>query len=688
MDKINILLWYRSSKLGESGNNIIEFEKKVVDYIEKDINNSGGIGGLPVDIDFVDIPHILAGHDEKAMEFYKNVVNSKNYSIIRAPGAFGGVAKVKKEYLKEMTSSTSIIFSTELAHSLLSLQENNIISMDSNIFTDADIPFAYRAKINRKLLEKSGRTIFVANFSTGSNYWDEEEDLKKDGVFLFDIDIELHEDNKKLQADITNFFDSINVSKSDIVYLGGVPVSLIQSIIKCIQNYNHLIRIYRKPALGEAHLDYQQIHHPITLIEDANFDIYLSMESMIETIGIDLSIKEKQMCNQRFSQFEIPLIVKKVTDRDKIIFDSQEDMVKKVVNSINQTNGKNDIYMGISRDYAFTENKNIIKSGALVELSLPAQDQSNPIKTLHKNQVSIIDDKEIINSVITFNVDVERVTNVSIEDGTFGAEFYIDITSKNEEPLDSIRFNNLSSLNPKHEVRKIEQRRSDELFSARYIITSNFDFNPIADNYPFDEQFVYISISATDQNCQIQPVPEQYLDSEFKCDGWSLIYSKSGINRKKNWVALNSNLTKTPKINEEIRLGWELKRQNSMTLLKIGIPLFFLYVLVYYTLFLGVDESGTALGYLTTAFLSSIALYFSTERPRPLSMTTIDVVFAFFYIISGISLLMIVFSQFFVDLYGLLIYPLRVILPASILGLGLFIKNRLTSKHFKPSITK
>ena len=145
-----------------------------------------------------------------------------------------------------MTSSTSIIFSTELAHSLLSLQENNIISMDSNIcFTDADIPFAYRAKINRKLLEKSGRTIFVANFSTGSNYWDEEEDLKKDGVFLFDIDIELQEDNKKLQADITNFFDSINVSKSDIVYLGGVPVSLIQSIIKCIQNYNHLIRILK-----------------------------------------------------------------------------------------------------------------------------------------------------------------------------------------------------------------------------------------------------------------------------------------------------------------------------------------------------------------------------------------------------------------------------------------------------------
>ena len=36
--------------------------------------------------------------------------------------------------------------------------------------------------------------------------------------------------------------------------------------------------------------------------------------------------------------------------------------------------------MGISRDYAFSENKNNIKSGALVELSLPSQ-----INLIHKD---------------------------------------------------------------------------------------------------------------------------------------------------------------------------------------------------------------------------------------------------------------------------------------------------------------
>mgnify|MGYP005741990937 FL=1 len=183
-------------------------------------------------------------------------------------------------------------------------------------------------------------------------------------------------------------------------------------------------------------------------------------------------------------------------------------------------------------------------------------------------------------------------------------------------------------------------------------------------------------------------MPEQYLDVEFKIDGWSLVYAKCGINRKKNWIALNSNLQTISKINEEIRLGWELKRENSMTLLKIGIPLFFLYVLLYYTLFVPVDQVESAFNNINLAFLSSIALYFSTERPQPLKMTTIDVVFAFFYIMAGISLISIVFVQFYPEYYDLLTKPLRFLLPVSIIALGVFIKRRLSSKKYKPSITK
>ena len=77
METINFLLWYASSKLGDSATKVIDFEKKVVSFIKRDINSKGGIGGIPIEIDFVDIPHELAGHDENAWLFYKELLDSK-----------------------------------------------------------------------------------------------------------------------------------------------------------------------------------------------------------------------------------------------------------------------------------------------------------------------------------------------------------------------------------------------------------------------------------------------------------------------------------------------------------------------------------------------------------------------------------------------------------------------------------
>ena len=73
-------------------------------------------------------------------------------------------------------------------------------------------------------------------------------------------------------------------------------------------------------SAGSAFLDYKEIQHPILLRDDSNFDIYLSMESLIEQLDVNLSLKEKQICNQNFTQFEIPLLIKKISDRDSISF--------------------------------------------------------------------------------------------------------------------------------------------------------------------------------------------------------------------------------------------------------------------------------------------------------------------------------------------------------------------------------
>ena len=114
---------------------VIDFEKKTVSYIENLINKDGGIGGVPIKIDFVDINHVLAGHDEKAWLQYKKILDMGDYTFARAPGAFGGISKYKRKYLESIISNKTIIFSDTNVPSDIDLIDSNIIDMRSNVFT-------------------------------------------------------------------------------------------------------------------------------------------------------------------------------------------------------------------------------------------------------------------------------------------------------------------------------------------------------------------------------------------------------------------------------------------------------------------------------------------------------------------------------------------------------------------------
>jgi hypothetical protein len=186
----------------------------------------------------------------------------------------------------------------------------------------------------------------------------------------------------------------------------------------------------------------------------------------------------------------------------------------------------------------------------------------------------------------------------------------------------------------------------------------------------------------------LQPIPEELIDTNFDLNGWEIINVQSGILRSKNYLSKSSTLKRIAKVEEEVRVGWLIKRSSSMTVLKIGIPLFFLTLLVYYTLFLPIDELADAMAYLTTAFLSGIALYFSTERPQPLVMTTIDHIFAFFYFVTGGSMILVIFAKFLPDIYNFLIMPLRYLVPLSLIGFLLYLFRRVKTKKFKPNLLK
>jgi hypothetical protein len=121
--------------------------------------------------------------------------------------------------------------------------------------------------------------------------------------------------------------------------------------------------------------------------------------------------------------------------------------------------------------------------------------------------------------------------------------------------------------------------------------------------------------------------------------------------------------------------------------MKIGIPLSFLLFLNYYTLFRGFEGTGGSVGILTTAFLSGIALYFSTERPQPLRMTTVDLIFLWYYVLTGVTIVATSISSLLSEeIFIAAMTGLKIAVPIGVIGIITFLLRRVKSNRLKPRI--
>ena len=156
---------------------------------------------------------------------------------------------------------------------------------------------------------------------------------------------------------------------------------------------------------------------------------------------------------------------------------------------------------------------------------------------------------------------------------------------------------------------------------------------------------------------------------------------------RKERIHENVDLEMGVELIEDIRIGWTVARDNSITMAKIAFPILFLFFLNFYTTFLPFKESNLALGILTTTFLAGIALYFSTEKPQPLKLTTIDLIFIYYYFQVGITALVIGSAALINEIiFNYFALGLQLLLPISI-GLAAFqLYKRICSVRLRPRI--
>ena len=267
-------------------------------------------------------------------------------------------------------------------------------------------------------------------------------------------------------------------------------------------------------------------------------------------------------------------------------------------------------------------------------------------------ELNLISQKKIVD-VNYPNFDFIDIKDISIEDNTFMSNFYFELTTPHKEGVDIIRFNNISDNDPEIKLIKSEKAENDYYY-FRYYISAKFYFLSRAESYPFDIQNIFISYSIIDDEKYgiLDGIKNQDIDRKFNSHGWNLSSVRSGVIRKKENYHPHFNESYVL-ISEENRIAYIMSRKSSFTVIKILIPLFFLIALVIYGMYLPVEQIDRVIALLTTSFLSGIALYFSTERPNPLTLTIVDYIFIIFYLIVGGASVAVFVFDFFDEYYSL-----------------------------------
>ena len=665
--KNSFLVWTSTLALSfEKMEMLTHFMRSASALIEEEINKNGGIGGRPVEI--------IYKHFQKGPEGISQLKNvfEESRGILATNGHF--IAGNNNIISNEIVPRDTLLFCPSEVQ--LARANDNVfnISLKSDehclAFTEA-----YFNKLNpeSKIVffheNKRLAKIFKNKFGRRKNFT---------SVDL----LELSAEDKWIES-IPELIK--NLKNTDVLLL-DVKLSALKIVFDYLNANSFKLNVVKYFGSIEGRFD--RVLFPLVEVSTKNSFLSLPFQELCEKINPNYSYEDMDILSDSFWRLEIPLLVAHVAKN--LSLQDQLD-TQKIAQEINKLDGVSDVFIGKIKTYTFDNFRNTNRETFAFSFPLAVQKNGQITKTFTPFQVLSDDAETDICTVNFVYVDLIRITDIDIGSGTWGCEFYLDLVSDFEDPIKIINFNNLSMLNSKYEYRLI-RKIAAEMGSAdtyRYFISANFDFAALADNYPFDMQHIFISLSISNSADFgiLQPVPWQLLDYDFHLEGWKLKSARTGYLKRKEVSHISANLKQVSDVREEVRLGWTVSRTNAVTVMKVGIPLSFLVFLNYYTVFLPFDEASSAVGILTTTFLSGIALYFSTEKPQPLRMTTVDLIFIYYYLQVGLTIVVLAISSFVSpELYSFVTMVIKIVLPLMIVTSVFALIKRVRSIRLRPRI--
>ena len=673
----NSLVWYSSLAIGDEKNSYVaNFLKRSCEIINEEINEEIKEKNLPFTFN-VDFSHVAKGEEgvQSLLEKFKSIndtVFTNGHSINKYNPLIINELKKRKFFFfpQNLTISKLDDFEEDTKKRIFKLsradQKAKIAFINNEIskYTSKKVHFFHQGlRLSESLLKEHKDKIYFTSFS------------------FKDFDLEkLEQKFQELLIDL----------KDDELIILDLNLSVFRTLFELLIKKGHLNKVIT--TFGSLQNRFEKL--PFDLIQlVGNHDIpSVAIEDLMSKVyGENITPDQKILLLDSTFRLEVPLLafecLKKIfSNEDQQNPIHKDQLEDKIVDTFRSFNGHSDIFVGKRIQYAFDDNNsNLTRENYAFTFPNSLQTENFKIpKIFYPKQFCTVNDQLVEFDTVYNYIDVLRVTNINIQDKTWSAEFYLDIVSKSDNPLDDIIFNNLSSSNDKFSSKVIWERKDENSYkTVRYYIVANFDFLAIADNYPFDWQSLYISTSLKDSSKQIlQPIPLDLVDNEFEINEWIIENSFSGIKYKKSFLYQDTDLKKAVNVTKENRLGWIVRRKNTATLLKIGIPMFFLIFLVYYSVFLGFEKSSESIGILTTTFLSAIALYFSVEKPEPKKMTIIDIIFIWFYLVNGLTITIFSLSSLITE--KIHIYSsgfLKFLIPLSLISIVTYLYKRVQNNR-------
>ncbi|MDO9382510.1 MAG: ABC transporter substrate-binding protein [Hyphomicrobiaceae bacterium] len=239
------------------------------------------------------------------------------------------------------------------------------------------------------------------------------------------------------------------------------------------------------------------------------------------------------------------------------------------------------------------------------------------------------------------DIDLIRLHRVDDKEKSFFADFYLSVINSDKLSIANIDFANAyidpENNGPQFTVTPLHEGGQSDAYpegSKIYKVSGKFNFKPDFSRFPFDTQLFSIDVQrkSGDLPFVIQPPSRDLRDKVADTEGWAIADQYVGYDEDFISVIDTRGDTKSVVPFYKGSYSWIMTREATDYYLQVVIPLAFILIVAYLSIFIPKENFEAIVTIQVTALLSAVALYLSIPKVASDTATVSDRIFLVDYL--------------------------------------------------------